>query len=158
MRTPFLMNLLLTFVWLALSGNFSYANTVFGFLMSFAIMSIISLNSENRKYFRIAPRTVGFVFFFLYELTKANIQVAIEVMTPKNTMKPGIVRYPLEAKTDFEITLLANLISLTPGTCSLDVSTDRKVLYIHAMYIDDKEKFIRDIKNGFERRLLAILR
>ncbi|MDO8967322.1 MAG: Na+/H+ antiporter subunit E [Algoriphagus sp.] len=158
MRTPFLMNLLLTFVWLALSGNFSLANTLFGFLMSFAIMWIISLNSENRKYFRIAPKTIGFVLFFLAELTKANIQVAIEVMTPKSTMKPGIVRYPLEAKSDFEITLLANLISLTPGTCSLDVSTDRKVLYIHAMYIGDKEKFIRDIQNGFERRLLAILR
>lgn len=158
MRTPFLMNLLLAFVWLALSGNFSLTNSLFGFLMSFAIMWIISLNSEDRKYFKIAPKTVGFVFFFLYELTKANIQVAIEVMTPTNNMKPGIVRYPLEAKTDFEITLLANLISLTPGTCSLDVSTDRKVLYIHAMYIDDKEKFIKDIKNGFERRLLAIMR
>lgn len=158
MRTPFLMNLLLAFVWLALSGNFSLANTLFGFLMSFAIMWIISLNSTDRKYFRIAPKTIGFVFFFLYELTKANIQVAIEVMTPKSTMKPGIVRYPLEAKTDFEITLLANLISLTPGTCSLDVSTDRKVLYIHSMYIEDKEKFIKEIQNGFERRLLAILR
>jgi multicomponent Na+:H+ antiporter subunit E len=158
MRTPFLMNLLLTFVWLALIGNFSLANTLFGFLLSFAIMWIISLNSENRKYFRIVPKTIGFVFFFLSELTKANIQVAIEVMTIKSTMKPGIVRYPLEAKSDFEITLLANLISLTPGTCSLDVSTDRKVLYIHAMYISDKRKFIRDIQNGFERRLLAILR
>lgn len=158
MRTPFLMNLLLTFVWLALSGSFSLTNTVFGFVLSFVIMWIISLKSDNRKYFKIAPRTIGFIFFFLYELTKANIQVAIEVMTVKSTMKPGIVRYPLEAKSDFEITLLANLISLTPGTCSLDVSEDRKVLYIHAMYIGDKEKFIRDIQNGFERRLLAILR
>lgn len=152
------MNLLLTFVWLALSGNFSLTNFLFGFLMSFSIMWIISLNTDNRKYFKIAPKTVGFVFFFLYELTKANIQVAIEVMTPTNNMKPGIVRYPLDAKTDFEITLLANLISLTPGTCSMDVSTDRKVLYIHSMYIEDKEKFITDIKNGFERRLLAIVR
>jgi multicomponent Na+:H+ antiporter subunit E len=152
------MNLLLTFVWLALSGNFSLTNFLFGFLMSFSIMWIISLSSDNRKYFKIAPKTVGFVFFFLYELTKANIQVAIEVMTPKSNMKPGIVRYPLDAKTDFEITLLANLISLTPGTCSMDVSTDRKVLYIHSMYIEDKEKFITDIKTGFERRLLAIVR
>jgi multicomponent Na+:H+ antiporter subunit E len=158
MRTPFLMNLLLAFVWLALSGNFSLTNTLFGFLLSFAIMWIISLNYENRKYFRIVPRSIGFVFFFLYELTKANIHVAIEVMTIKSTMKPGIVQYPLEAKSDIEITLLANLISLTPGTCSLDVSSDRKVLYIHAMYIGDKQKFIRDIQNGFERRLLAIMR
>lgn len=152
------MNLLLTFVWLALSGNYSLSNTLFGFVLSFSIMWIISLNSQDRKYFKIAPRTVGFFFYFLKELTKANIQVAIEVMTPQETMKPGIVRYPLEAKTDFEITLLANLISLTPGTCSLDVSSDRKVLFIHAMYVSDKDKFIKDIQNGFERRLLAILR
>lgn len=73
-------------------------------------------------------------------------------------MKPGIVKVPLDAKSDIEITLLANLISLTPGTLSLDVSNDRKVLYVHAMYISDKEKFINDIKQGFERRLLEILR
>lgn len=158
MRTPFLMNLLLTFVWIALSGSFSFSNILFGFILSFSIMWIISLNTKNRKYFKIAPKMVGFIFFFLYELTKANIQVAIDVMTPKFYMKPGIVRFPLDAKSDIEITLLANLISLTPGTCSLDVSADRKVLYVHAMYIHDKEKFIHDIKNGFERKLLAILR
>jgi multicomponent Na+:H+ antiporter subunit E len=73
-------------------------------------------------------------------------------------MKPGIVEVPLEAKTSLEITLLANLISLTPGTLSLDVSDDRKVLYVHAMYIDDKASFVKSIKNGFEKRLLAIMR
>lgn len=152
------MNLLLTFVWIALSGTFSFSNILFGFVLSFFIMWIISLRTGNRKYFKIVPKFISFVFFFLYELTKANIQVAIDVMTPRFFMKPGIVRLPLDVKSDLEITLLANLISLTPGTCSLDVSADRKVLYVHAMYIHDKEKFIHDIKNGFERKLLAILR
>jgi multicomponent Na+:H+ antiporter subunit E len=73
-------------------------------------------------------------------------------------MTPGIVRVPLDVKTDFEITLLANLISLTPGTLSLDVSEDRKVLYVHTMYVGDKDKFIEGIKSGFERRLLKLLR
>jgi len=53
---------------------------------------------------------------------------------------------------------LANLITLTPGTLSLDVSDDRKVLYVHAMYINDREQFVQSIKQGFERRLLEILR
>ena len=53
---------------------------------------------------------------------------------------------------------MANLITLTPGTLSLDVSDDRKVLYVHAMYVKNKEAFIADIKNGFERKLLEILR
>ncbi len=158
MRTPFLMNLLLTFVWIALSGTFSFSNIGFGFTLSFFILWVISLKSKKRKYFIIVPKLISFIFFFLYELVKANIQVAIDVMTPNFFMKPGIVRIPLDAKSDLEITLLANLITLTPGTCSLDVSADRKVLYVHAMYINDKEKFINDIKNGFEKKLLSILR
>ena len=73
-------------------------------------------------------------------------------------MRPGIVAIPLEARTDDEITLLANVISLTPGTLSLDVSDDRKVLYIHAMFIDDEQQLRDEIKSGFERRLLDVLR
>ena len=161
MRTQFLLNILLTFVWVALTGSFAYSSFLFGFLLSFFIMWIISRNdgiSGNDKYFSLAWKIVGFVFFFLYELLLANLQVAYDVITPKFHMKPGIVRVPLDAKTPLEITLLANLISLTPGSLSLDVSADNKALYIHAMYVHDEEKFIRDIKDGFERRLLEILR
>jgi multicomponent Na+:H+ antiporter subunit E len=75
-------------------------------------------------------------------------------------MRPGVVAIPLDVQTDAEITLLANLITLTPGTLSLDVSTDRRVLYIHVMYIDndDVEAVRRKIKEGFERRVLEVLR
>ena len=73
-------------------------------------------------------------------------------------MKPGIVAIPLDAKTDLEITFLANLITLTPGTLSLDCSEDRKTLYIHSMYIDDLEKFRAEIKNTLEKRLLEVMR
>ncbi len=158
MRTRFLLNNLLTFVWVALTGTFTFLNFAFGFALSFLALWIISRNESEGKYFKLVPRSIGFVFFFLYELIKANIQVAYDVITPKFYMTPGIVRVPLDAKSDLEITLLANLISLTPGTLSLDVSEDKKVLYVHSMYISDKEEFIRGIKNGFERRLLELLR
>jgi multicomponent Na+:H+ antiporter subunit E len=101
---------------------------------------------------------VSLFFYFLYELVKANLEVAYDVATPKFYMKPGIIGVPLDAKTDLEITLLANMITLTPGTLSLDVSEDRKILYVHAMYITDRESFIRSIKDGFEKRLLEITR
>ena len=70
----------------------------------------------------------------------------------------AIVAVPLDAKTDAEITMLANLITVTPGSFSLEVSADRSVLYVHAMYVDDPETFRREIKNGFERRVLELLR
>ena len=79
-------------------------------------------------------------------------------MTPTFYMTPGIVSVPLDVKTDLEITILANVISLTPGTLSLDVSNDRTVLYVHSMYIKDKDDFINSIKNGFEKKLLNITR
>ena len=73
---------------------------------------------------------------------------------------PGVVAIPLDARTDVEIALLANLITLTPGSVTLDLSEDRRVLYVHAMYIDggDVEAYRRSIKEGLERRVLELLR
>jgi len=158
MQGKFLTNLLLTIVWVFLTGSFELVNFFFGFVISFIILWIISPRDEENKYARLMPKLISFFFFFLWEVTKANVQVAYEVVKIKNKMKPGIVKIPLDAKTDIEITLLANLITLTPGTLSLDVSQDKKVLYVHAMNVNDKQAFINDIKNGFERRLLSILR
>lgn len=158
MRSRFLMNILLSFVWVALTGVFEYPNFLFGFLLSFIIMWVISRVDGDNRYFTVAIKIIGFFIFFMRELTKANIEVAYAVVARKFRMKPGIVCLPLSAQTDLEITLLANLISLTPGTLSLDVSDDRKVLYVHVMYLHDQETFVQSIKNGFERRLLSIMR
>lgn len=160
MKTKFLSNILLTLIWVFLTGGYEFNNFFFGFVLSFIILWIISSNDDKseKKYFKIVPKVISFIFFFLWEMVKANIQVAYEVITPPHNMKPGIVSLPLDAKTDLEITLLANLITLTPGTLSLDVSSDRSVLYVHSMYVFDREEFIDDIKNGFEKRLLEILR
>jgi len=71
-------------------------------------------------------------------------------------MKPGIIGVPLDVTSDGEITMLANLITLTPGTLSLDVSADKKVLYVYSMYITNREDFIKGIKNGFEKRIIEL--
>jgi multicomponent Na+:H+ antiporter subunit E len=65
-------------------------------------------------------------------------------------MTPAIVAIPLDIDSDGEITLLANMITLTPGTLSLDVSDDRRFLYVHGMHIKDIEAFKQEIKGGFE--------
>lgn len=73
-------------------------------------------------------------------------------------MKPGVIAMPLSAKTDFQIFLVANLISMTPGTLSLDVSSDKKTLYIHSMYVEDVEKIRKELKQGIESRVLKIFK
>jgi multicomponent Na+:H+ antiporter subunit E len=158
MKNLFLLNILLTLIWAALTGKFSYGNFIFGFSLTYLILYVLDPKGSRSSYFKRVPQVIGFFVFFIKELIKANIQVAYDVVTPQDYMEPGIVAVPLDAKTDIEISILANLITLTPGTLSLDVSTDRKVLYVHGMYVSDKEKFISDIKNGFEKRLLILLR
>lgn len=153
-----LLHLLLTLVWVALTGNFVVINFLFGYLLSYSIMWIIAKNTGDLKYFLRIPRIIAFFFYFLKELIKANLLVTFDVVTPKFYMTPGIVKIPLEAKTDLEITLLANLITLTPGTLALDVSDDKSVMYVHGMYVEDRDAFVKNIKNGFEKKLLEILR
>lgn len=158
MQKQFLLNVLLTFTWVFLTGNFWFTNFVFGFVLGYFILWTLNRNSDEGGYFKRLPKVINFVFFFLYELLLANLEVAYDLITPSYYMKPGIVKYELTARTDMEITLLSNFISLTPGTLILDVSDDKRVLYIHVMYVKNKERFIKRIRGGFERRLLNILR
>jgi multicomponent Na+:H+ antiporter subunit E len=88
----------------------------------------------------------------------ANLRVAYEVLTPGYQMRAAIIAIPLDANSDLEITVLANLITLTPGTLSLDVSADRKILYIHAMHVHDVEKFRKEIKVRLERRVMEVFK
>lgn len=152
------MNLLLTFIWVALTGSMYYTNFLFGFMMGFFILWVMNRNETDQRYFYRVPKTIGFFFFILYEMVMANIQVAYDVITPRYFFQPGIVRYPMDARSDLEINLLSTVISMTPGTLILDISDDKKSLYIHVMYLKNKEQFIAQVKNGFEKRLLEILR
>ncbi len=154
----FLMNLLLSFIWVALTGSMLYSNFIFGYLLGFGVLWVMNRNESDVRYFYRVPKIISFFFFFLYELIKANVQVAYDVITPKYFFKPGIVRYPVNANTDFEINLLSTFISLTPGTLIIDISDDKKAIYIHVMYLKDEEQFIRTLKTGVERKLLELLR
>jgi multicomponent Na+:H+ antiporter subunit E len=158
MAKQFFMNLLLAFVWVALTGVLYFSNFLFGFMLGFFILWLMNRHDADHRYFTRVPKIIGFLLFFLYEAVKANIQVAYDVITPKFFMKPGLIKYPIDAKSDFEINMLSTMISLTPGTLIMDLSEDKKVLYIHVMYLKDKEKFIHQLKTGAERRLLEILR
>lgn len=154
----FVLNAFLAVVWAASHGELSVANLSVGFALGYGLLWLGSGVLGSGQYAAKAPRFVEFLLFFLWEMLVANLKVAYDVLTPASQLRPAIIALPLDATTDLEITLVANFISLTPGTLSLDVSQDREVLYIHAMYRHDAEREKRRLKKGFERRLLALLR
>lgn len=154
----FVFNSFLALVWVALTGVFTPGNFGIGFILGFIMLLLAQGVFGQSGYALSVYKALVFTLYFLFELLKANIRVAMDIVTAKHYMKPGIIRIPLEAKTDLEISLLANIISLTPGSLCVDVSDDKRVMYVHAMYVDDADAFRREIKEGFERRLLEVLR
>ncbi|MFS8617458.1 MAG: Na+/H+ antiporter subunit E [Solitalea sp.] len=157
MVKKFLMNLLLSFIWVALTGSMNYSDFLFGFLLGFFILWILNTDESDKRYFTRVPKTIGFFFYFLYEMLVANIQVAYDLITPNYFFKPGIVRFPMKATSDLEINLLSIFIALTPGTLVLDVSEDKKSIYVHVMYLKSREDFVSRIRHA-ETKLLEILR
>ncbi|WP_417746515.1 Na+/H+ antiporter subunit E [Rosistilla oblonga] len=154
----FFFNIFLALVWALASGQISLSNLGIGFLLGYAVLWFSKPLLGPTGYFRRLPVALRFVVFFFWQLVLSNLRVAYDVITPPLYMRPGIVAVPLDAKTDQEITLLANLITLTPGTLSLNLSEDRSTLYVHAMFVDSPESVRDSIKNGFERRLLELMR
>ena len=152
------LNILLALAWIFLTGDLDFMNFIEGFVIGFIILWVSKYASESGKYISKIPKIISFVLYFIYELIHANVKVAFDVLTPRHRMKPSIIAVPLTVDKDHEITLLANLITLTPGTLSLDVSTDKKILYVHSMYVSDPDEFRKEIKEGFERKLLEIMR
>ncbi len=154
----FLLNVLLAFAWLAVSGSVSALNLAFGFVLGALALFIVREPYGSGAYLRRLFAIAALALLFLRELAMSAIKVAVTILSPDMKLKPGIFAFPLTVDRDFEITLLANLITLTPGTLSVDVSDDRKTLYVHALDCADPDGARRDIADGFERRILEAFR
>jgi multicomponent Na+:H+ antiporter subunit E len=155
----FVYNVLISVLWALLTGKVTVGNLTIGFVLGYVALTLLySGSGKKSSYFRKSVQVIRFALFFTKELIVSSWRVARDVVKPLPQMRPGVIGIPLDAKTDLEITMLANVISLTPGTLSLDVSEDRETLYIHAMYVINPDDLRREIKDGLERRLLELLR
>lgn len=155
----FLFNIVLALIWTAVTATFSFGNLLIGLILGYFVLLAVGPAVDSTGYTRRVWKAFTLILFFLKELFVSSVRVAIDVMRPGFRMKSGVVDIPLDVSSDLEITLMANMISLTPGTLSLEVSDDHKELFIHAMYIDEGVDQVRnDIKNGLEKHILEVTR
>jgi len=129
----FLLNIILSVSWAALTGSFSAANLAVGHIIGFGALWVVSPLFEDRGggYFNRVFRWIKLIVMFHYELVVSSLSVVWDVLTPAHRARPGIIAVPLKAKGETEVLLTTNLISLTPGTLSLDVTEDCNTLYVH---------------------------
>lgn len=151
---PFALNLMLAAGWAAITGTVTLGNLLIGGVVGYIALWVAKPLFGPTTYFERVWRVWRLLALFLYELIVSSLRVVWDVITPAHLSRPGIVAMPLDAKSDAEILLVANLISLTPGSLSLDVSEDRRTLYVHGMFVEDPELLRRALKEGMERRVI----
>lgn len=79
-------------------------------------------------------RSIGFIMFYLYKLVQSNVYIAWDILTPKMHTNPGFIRVTVHLKSDFGLLLFSNLLSMTPGTLSIDYDQNKRELLVHYLY------------------------
>lgn len=156
MSFQILLNVFLAFIWMFLKNEFNGSTFIIGYALGLGIMFVFRHFFTSRFYLNRVYAVIRLILIFARELLLSNISVLKVVLKPKLDMKPGIFAFETVLTKDWEITILSNLITLTPGTLVVEVSEDNHVLYIHAMDIDDKEEAVNSIKFTFEKAIMEV--
>lgn len=154
----YVLNAILAIAWTLITGNLTLLNLVIGFALAYVALWLPRSLWGESKYFRRGRLILRLIWVFLYELAASGFKVALMVFNPRMNFRSGILAIPLESQRDLDITLFANLISLTPGTLSIDVSDDRSTLYVHSMHIENAPAEKQDMKQAFEKNIGEALR
>ena len=148
----------LTFVWVALWGSFTAANLLGGALLAVVLLLLLPLPEVPRQS-RLRPLALlRFALFFLRELVLASGTVVVQVLRPRSQLRQAVIAVPVVAVSDSLLTLLANAVSLTPGTLALEVDRPRSTLYVHVLNVGGDADSVEDVRRSIVRlERLAIL-
>ena len=149
-------SILLALAWAALQGAITPGNLLVGYLVGYAILALLARGGVMPS--TLVSRTThafGLAAFFSWELVVANFRVAGDVLRG-HRIEPAVVAIPLDITSDGEILLLSMLINITPGSVTIDLSDDRRTLYVHVMHMKSPAETRREIKDGFERRVTLL--
>lgn len=158
MTTQILINLLIAFIWMLLNESWNVVIFAVGYLIGFLIILSMRRFFPTPFYGRKLYATIKLLMLFIIELFKSSIVVLKEIVRPKLNIKPGIFRSETILETDFEITLLITLLTLTPGSVVMEVDPKAKVMFIHAMDTNDFHNNIQKTKRKFENAIIEVVR
>ena len=150
------VNLLIAIAWASVSGDFSGGNMFLGFVAGYFALWLFGELYGGSAYHRKMRAAVMLALTFAWDLLVSCVQVFLAVLFQHHRGRNRFIRVPLSVQSDAGIMLLANLITLTPGTLTVDVPPDRSSLLIHAMFADDPKAVVDGIKQGVEKRVMEL--
>lgn len=145
-------------LWAMATGSLTLPSLLMGVFVGGGVLHLVGPVLGDPRYGIRFYKAVALAVFFLWELLASGVRVARDVLRPRLDLTPAVVAVPLELKHEVAIVLLANMVSLTPGTLSIDLAEDRSCLFVHTMYGEDPDAARRAIKEDFERRILEVFR
>ncbi|MEW6728154.1 MAG: Na+/H+ antiporter subunit E [Pseudomonadota bacterium] len=151
-----ILSLSLLLIWMLLNNSLSAGQLLLGSLLAVLIPRLTAAFWPESVRIRRPGVLLRFVGIVLWDILVANFIVARRILGPVEALRPGFMRIPLDVQSPLAISLLANTISLTPGTVSCDVSPDRRFLLVHALHVTDVEAEIRQIKSRYEQPLQEV--
>lgn len=153
-----ILNIMLALIWMMLTSEFTFVSFCIGFVLGVTVLFVLSHILKKPFYGIVIWAWGKLIVLFIKELYIANIDILKIVLRRKINTKPGIVALHMELQEDWEKTLLASMISLTPGTMPIAFSDDGKSMYIHCIHVEDKDELVASIKNSFEHAIKEVAR
>jgi multicomponent Na+:H+ antiporter subunit E len=141
----FAINLLLAFVWTALVG-LGFGNFLVGFVLGFLVLVLGRPFLGCQAYVRSTLAAARLLQVFALDLLRANLRLAQDVLRRRPRFEPAFLRIDTSDLGPAESAFLAALVSLTPGSISVDVSHDGRALYVHTVYAHDPEDARRAVR------------
>lgn len=156
MTLQILLNLLIGLVWMLLHDEWSVLSFGIGYLIGLLFIFGLRRFFPTPFYGKKSWAIVKLFFIFNIELVKSTIVVIRQVMRPKLNIEPGVFKMETKLKSDWEITLLCSLITLTPGSVVMEVAPEEGIIYIHAMDASEFKNSILKSKASFEDAILEV--
>lgn len=158
MALQVLINLFIGFLWMFFQDDWSILSFFSGYLFGLFVLFILGRFISAKYYLFTLQAVVNLFLLFIYELFTSSILVIGKTIKPKIDIKPGIFSLETSLQGDIEVTLLALLLTLTPGSVVIDISPDNKVFYIHAMDIPELSDAVLKSKIKFEEAIKKVTR
>ncbi|HAA7185591.1 TPA_asm: Na+/H+ antiporter subunit E [Listeria monocytogenes] len=156
MAFQLILNIILACLWMFLESSFSFATFIIGFIIGIFLLFFMRRFLGSRFYLFRLFALVKLVFRFLHDLIVSTVHVSRIVLKKDMNIRPGIFRYDTTLETDWEVTMLALLITLTPGTLSIDISDDYKAIYVHSLHVPNIEEEITTIRKSYEGAIMEV--
>ena len=150
------LTLVLWGIWLLLNNTLSAGHVVLGLVFAIFIPWLTSGFWPEKVRMKAPLTLLKFLLIVLWDILVANMAVAKLILGRNKNLKPGFFYIDLDIQTPLGISLLANTISLTPGTVSCDLTEDRKRLLVHALHIEDISTAVKEIKERYETPLKEV--